>query len=60
MVSHRMIPWDDFEHIKRTHGDHHRLLEAMLAGEAWRAEAIMREHVYSGTRLLENMRLGIA
>lgn len=56
MVSHRMIPWEDFDHIKRTHGDHHRLLEAMSAGEAWRAETIMREHVYSGIRLLAKLR----
>jgi GntR family transcriptional regulator, vanillate catabolism transcriptional regulator len=40
-----------FEHrdVRRRHDDHHRIYEAILAREPWRAEAIMREHV-SGVR----------
>lgn len=56
MLSYRVIPWDDFDHIQRCHGDHHRLFEAVVAGEQWRAEAIMREHVYSATRVLGRIR----
>lgn len=52
MVSERIIPWNDYDNIKRSHDDHHRVLEAILAGEAWRAEAVMREHIYSGSKRL--------
>ena len=52
MVSDRIIPWDDHEHIKRSHDDHRRVVEAVLAREAWRAEALMREHIYSGSKRL--------
>jgi len=31
--------------MRRRHDDHHRIYEAILAGEAWRAESLMREHV---------------
>lgn len=52
MVSDRIIPWDDHALIKRSHDDHHRILEAILAREAWRAEALMREHIYAGSKRL--------
>lgn len=31
--------------IRRRHDDHHRIYDAILAGESWRAEMLMREHV---------------
>jgi len=36
-----------FEHrdVRRRHDDHHRIHEAIIAGEPWRAEVLMREHV---------------
>lgn len=36
-----------FEHrdVRRRHDDHHRIYEAILAREPWRAELLMREHV---------------
>jgi GntR family transcriptional regulator of vanillate catabolism len=36
-----------FEHrdVRRRHDDHHRIFEAILAREPWRAEILMREHV---------------
>lgn len=52
MVSNRIIPWDDFEHIKRSHDDHHRIFDAIRSRETWRAEALMREHIYSGIKRL--------
>ncbi len=38
-----------FEHrdVRRRHDDHHRIYEAIMASEPWRAEAVMREHVSS-------------
>jgi len=48
-----------FEHrdVRRRHDDHHRIYEAILAREPWRAELLMREHVAgiktSLVRLLE-------
>lgn len=38
-----------FEHrdVRRRHDDHHRIYEAIVAREPWRAEMLMREHVSS-------------
>jgi GntR family transcriptional regulator of vanillate catabolism len=38
-----------FEHrdVRRRHDDHHRIYEAIMAQEPWRAEMLMREHVSS-------------
>src|ERR1700688_794706 len=38
-----------FEHrdVRRRHDDHHRIYEAIMAGEPWRAQMLMREHVSS-------------
>jgi GntR family transcriptional regulator of vanillate catabolism len=38
-----------FEHrdVRRRHDDHHRIYEAIIAQEPWRAEMLMREHVSS-------------
>ena len=57
LVSDRIILWQDFGILKRSHDDHHRAFAAILAAEAWRAEAIMREHVYfAGIALREHLR----
>src|ERR1700720_2270260 len=39
-----------FEHrdVRRRHDDHHRIYEAIIAREPWRAEELMRGHAYSG------------
>ena len=36
-----------FEHrdVRRRHDDHHRIFEAVMARDPWRAELLMREHV---------------
>lgn len=46
-ASDRLVLWD-VEHavILRSHGDHHRIVEAVLARDCTRAEQLMREHVY--------------
>ena len=47
-----------FRDPRRSHDDHHRVLAAIRAGEAWRVEAIMREHVYfAGIALREHLKL---
>lgn len=33
--------------VRRRHDDHHRIYEAIRAGDGWRAELLMREHVTS-------------
>ncbi|MDA7417263.1 GntR family transcriptional regulator [Xenophilus arseniciresistens] len=45
-ASDRIILWDDHPIILRSHGDHHRIIEAVIARDALRAEQLMREHVY--------------
>jgi GntR family transcriptional regulator of vanillate catabolism len=45
-ASGRIVLWDDHGLILRSHGDHHRIVEAVLSGDAQRAEHLMREHVY--------------
>jgi GntR family transcriptional regulator of vanillate catabolism len=45
-VSDRVIFWSDYSILLRSHDDHHRILRAIEAGQAWRAEALMREHIH--------------
>ncbi|MEJ8823058.1 GntR family transcriptional regulator [Variovorax humicola] len=46
-ASDRIVLWD-VEHavIFRSHGDHHRIVDAVLERDGARAEQLMREHVY--------------
>lgn len=54
-ASDRIMLWDDYDIIYRSHGDHHRIVEALVNGDAARAEALMREHVYyAGMILMKN------
>lgn len=45
-ASDRIILWDDHPIILRSHVDHHRIVEAIMARDSARAEQLMREHVY--------------
>lgn len=46
-ASDRIVLWDvSHDIILRSHGDHHRIVEAILARDSGRAESLMREHVY--------------
>jgi GntR family transcriptional regulator, vanillate catabolism transcriptional regulator len=47
MSSDRNILWDEYRWKLRSHDDHHRLFEAIVAREPWRAEQLMREHIHS-------------
>lgn len=54
-ASDRIVLWD-VEHalILRSHGDHHRIVEAVLARDCTRAEQLMREHVYYAGIIFRN------
>lgn len=43
--SDRIILWEDWEIIHRSHDDHHRIVRALKLGDGERAAAIMREHI---------------
>lgn len=43
--THRNIVAFKHQDVRRRHDDHHRIFEAILAGDGWRAEVLMREHV---------------
>lgn len=45
-ASDRIVLWEDYDLITRSHGDHHRIVEAIVDRDATRAEQLMREHVY--------------
>ncbi|HEX3439190.1 MAG TPA: GntR family transcriptional regulator [Pseudolabrys sp.] len=47
MSSSRNIVAFEFHDVRRRHDDHHRIYEAILTGQSWRAEMLMREHVGS-------------
>jgi GntR family transcriptional regulator, vanillate catabolism transcriptional regulator len=55
-ASGRLVLWDDHALILRSHGDHHRIVEAVIAGDAQRAEHLMREHVYYAGIILKRHR----
>ncbi|SMF35590.1 transcriptional regulator, GntR family [Tistlia consotensis] len=57
LASDRVFLWDDYEIIRRSHDDHHRILAALLARDGRRAENIMWEHVtYAGELLCADLR----
>jgi GntR family transcriptional regulator of vanillate catabolism len=45
MSSSRNIVAFEYRDVRRRHDDHHRIHEAIMAREPWRAEMLMREHV---------------
>lgn len=57
-ASDRVILWNvSHDVILRSHGDHHRIVEAILDRDGSRAEQLMREHVYyAGIILRDNYR----
>lgn len=52
LVSDRIILWDDYEIIYRSHNDHRRIAKALRLGDGDRAAALMHEHVYFAGELL--------
>lgn len=54
-ASDRIVLWDvGHEVILRSHGDHRRIVEAIINRDSMRAEQLMREHVYYAGIILKN------
>ncbi len=54
-TSDRIVLWDvSHEVILRSHGDHHRIIEAIIKQDTARAEGLMREHVYYAGVIFKN------
>ena len=47
LASHRNVSWDDYPWLRRSHDDHHRIVEAIRLHDGPRAEGLMREHIHS-------------
>ena len=45
--SDRNVLWSDFDWVRRSHDDHHRLLDAIVLRDGARAEQLMKEHVHA-------------
>lgn len=45
IASDRIIIWRDFDVIRRSHDDHHRIAKALSNKQCERAAALMREHI---------------
>ena len=57
--SQRNVMWHDYDWLRRSHDDHHRLLDAIQRREGARAEALMREHIHI-VKLKRGARLELA
>lgn len=58
-ASNRMILWQDYDIMKRTHDDHHRICEAIRRRDPSRADYLMREHVnFAGEYLAQCIETG--
>ena len=45
--SDRNILWDDYDWLRRSHDDHHRLFDSIARRDGSRAEQLMREHIHT-------------
>lgn len=52
-ASNRIMVWNDYHVIHRSHDDHHRILDAIARQQAKRAAALMEEHVYFAGQILK-------
>lgn len=56
MASDRVILWENYDIILRSHDDHHRILHALRQGDGERAGRLMQEHViFAGEVLLGHL-----
>jgi len=53
-ASDRIVLWENHPLILRSHGDHHRIVEAIIERDPSRAESLMREHVYYAGVILKS------
>ena len=52
LASDCVFVWEDHVAIRRSHDDHHRILAAIVARNAERAEYLMREHIFYAAQVL--------
>ena len=58
-ASNRMIVWQDYDIMVRSHDDHHRIVEAIRRRDPFRADYLMREHVnFAGEYLADCIETG--
>jgi len=56
MASDRIILWENYDIILRSHDDHHRILHALRQGDGERAGRLMQEHViFAGEVLMGHL-----
>ena len=51
-VSSRTVHWHDYDGIRGSHFLHHAILKAIRRREPGRAEALMREHIWTATEII--------
>ncbi|WP_246666066.1 GntR family transcriptional regulator [Aquamicrobium sp. LC103] len=57
LASDRIIMWDSYEIIHRSHDDHHRIAKALADRDAQRAGGIMYEHIaFAGEHLINRLK----
>lgn len=58
-ASNRMIVWQDYDIMLRSHDDHRRLVDAIVKRDPTRAEALLREHItFAGEYLADCIEIG--
>ncbi len=57
IFSDRNVLWNDYDWVRRSHDDHHRIFDAIASRDAARAEQLMREHVNT-VKLQMKLQLG--
>ena len=55
LVANAVIQWYDFDTVYRYQSDHHRIFDAIVRRQGTRAEAAMREHLYSAREFVRSM-----
>lgn len=53
LASNRIMVWEDYRIIFRSHDDHHRIFDAIINRQPQRADALMQEHVYYAGQVLK-------
>jgi GntR family transcriptional regulator of vanillate catabolism len=53
-ASNRMVIWDDYFVIKRSHDDHHRIVHALIEQDPMRVKALMWEHIRFASEYVRN------
>lgn len=52
LASNRVVMWQSLDIVRRSHDAHVRIVDALRARQAIRAESLMREHIYEAGQVL--------